>query len=278
LLTIVHAPNWARPADDDKSVEGFPANPAVYANFVAQVVNRYQGKVQAIEVWQEQNLWYAAGGIGRINPAAYVQLLKLTHQAIKLVDPQLLVISGALVPAGNVGDLAMDDIDYLNQMYANDAREYFDAVGAHPTGYLCPALADWRTVTPAEATADPNHATFTNRHHSWCFLGTMEGYRSTMIANGDSQTPIAPTEFGWAVSTHPQPGYEYARDNSYEEQALWSVQAFQWAKAQGWVGEPMILWNLDYGITAAGTELAQFSLLTTNGPFPAYFALAAMPK
>lgn len=273
MASIPKAPDWARPPDDDKSVEGPPADPAKYAEAVARVADRYRGKVQAIEVWNEQNLWYEAGGKGRINPAAYVQLLQLSYQAIKSVNKDMIVISGALTPAGNVGDLAMDDFDYLRGMYANGARGYFDILGAHPSGYLCPALGDWQSVTPEEAGGDPGHGTFTNRHHSWCFRGTMEGYRNIMAENGDKGKGISPTEFGWAVSGNPQPGYEYARSNTLEEQAQWIVQAYQWSKQQGWVG-PMFLWNLDYGVTAAGTELANFGILNT----PAYAALAGMPK
>jgi len=273
MLSIPKAPDWARPPDDDKSIEGPPQDPAKYAEFVARVADRYRGKVQAVEIWNEQNLWYEAGGRGRINAGNYVQLLQASYTAIKSVNQDMIVISGALTPAGNVGDLAVDDIDYLNQMYANGAKGFFDALGAHPSGYNCPALGDWQTVTPEEAGADPGHGTFSNRHHSWCFRGTMEGYRNVMVANGDGSKAIAPTEFGWAVSGNPQAGYEYARDNTYEEQAKWIVEAYQWAKQQGWVG-PMFLWNLDYGVTAAGTELANFGILNT----PAYNALATMPK
>jgi hypothetical protein len=41
----------------------------------------------------------------------------------------------------------------------------------------------------------------------------------------------------------------------------------------GWVG-PMLLWNLDYSVTAPNTQLASFSILNT----PAYNALINMPK
>lgn len=273
MLSIPKAPNWARPADDDKSIEGPPQDPVKYAEFVGRVADRYRGKAQAIEVWNEQNLWYEAGGRGRINAANYVQLLQASYKAIKSVNQDMIVISGALTPAGNVGDLAVDDIDYLNQMYANGAKGYFDVLGSHPSGYNCPALGDWQTVTAQEAGADPGHGTFSNRHHSWCFRGTMEGYRNVMAANGDTSKGISPTEFGWAVTGNPQAGYEYARDNTFEEQAKWIVEAYQWAKQQGWVG-PMFLWNLDYGVTAPGTELANFGILNT----PAYNALAGMPK
>jgi hypothetical protein len=227
--------------------------------------------VQAIEIWNEQNLWYEAGGVGRINAANYVQLLQASYRTIKAVNPQMIVVSGALTPAGNVGDVAVDDIDYLNQMYANGAKGFFDALGAHPSGYNCPANGDWRTV--ADSTAVNFRGPFQNRHHSWCFRGTMEGYREVMVANGDGQKAIIPTEFGWAVSGNPQPGYEYARDNTPEEQAQWITEAFQMGKEWGWVG-PMLLWNLDYGVTAPGTELAGFGILNT----PAYHALANMPK
>ncbi|MCK6629690.1 MAG: cellulase family glycosylhydrolase [Anaerolineae bacterium] len=273
MLSIVKAPDWARPADDDKMVEGPPADPAKYAEFVAQVSERYRGKVQAVEIWDEQNLWYKAGGKGRMNAANYVQLLQQAYPAIKAVNPEMLVISGGLTPAGNVADLAIDDVEYLEQMYASGVKDYFDALGAHPAGYNCPALADWRTVTAEEAGADSFLEPFINRHHSWCFLGTMEAYREVMVANGDGGKAIAITEFGWAVGDSPQPGYMYALDNTPVERARWLVEAYLWGKKQGWVG-PMILWNLDYSLTTPVTELGYFSVYYTS----AYDALVKMPK
>lgn len=273
MLNIGKAPDWARPADDDRSVEGPASDPAQYASFVAKVAQRYQGKVQAIEVWDEQNIWYKAGGKGHINATQYVQLLQQAYPAIKAVNPEMLVISGGLTPAGNVEDVAIDDVEYLNQMYANGVKGYFDALGAHPASYNCPALADWRTVTAAEAGATSFLEPFTTRHHSWCFLGTLEAYREVMVANGDGDKAIAITEFGWAVGDSPQPGYMYALDNTPIERAKWLVEAYQWGKKQGWVG-PMILWNLDYGLTTPVTELGYFSIYYTS----AYEALVKMPK
>lgn len=274
LLSIPKAPNWARPGDDDKSVEGPPADPNNYARFVGEVAQRYKGRVQAIEVWNEQNLWYEAGGQGRINAGAYMALLRASYQAIKTADPGMIVVSGAMTPAGSVGALAVDDVEYLQQMYANGLKDSSDAIGSHPSGYNCPANGDWTSV------ADPTasfRGPFENRHHSWCFRGTMESYRNVMVSNGDSSKTIWPTEFGWASTSNPHPGYEYARDNTLQEQAQWIVEAYQLAKSWGWVGT-MFLWNLDYGVTAAGSELAAFGILTPGGPVPAYGALQGMPK
>jgi hypothetical protein len=270
LLTIPKAPDWARPAEDDKSVEGPPADPAAYARFVGAVAGRYRGKVQAIEVWNEQNLWYEAGGKGRVSAAAYVRLLQAAYQAIKAANQDMVVISGGPAPAGTVADMAVDDVEYLQQMYAAGARGYFDALGAHPAGTNCPALADWRTFEDPTAVF---RAPFEQRHHSWCFLGTMEPYREVMVANGDADKTIWVTEFGWAVSSAAWPqGYEFAGDNTPEERAQWIVQAYRWGEEKLWVG-PMFLFNLDFSLTMAGTELATFSILE-----PTYDALLELNK
>jgi hypothetical protein len=258
LLSIPRAPDWARPAEDDKSVEGPPADPATYARFVGLAAGRYRGKVQAIEVWKEQNVWYYAGGKGRVSATAYVGLLQATYRAIKAADQDMVVISGGPTTAGNVADMAVDDIEYLQQMYAAGAKGYFDALGAHPAGTNCPALADWRTFeNPTAAFRAP----FEQRHHSWCFLGTMEPYREVMVTNGDADKAIWVTEFGWAVSSAAPPqGYEFAGDNTPEERAQWVVQAYRWGEEKPWVG-PMFLFNLDFSPRMGGTELASFSIL-----------------
>lgn len=101
----------------------------------------------------------------------------------------------------------------------------------------------------------------------------MEGYRNIMAKYGDSGKRIWPTEFGWASGWTGAPGYEYANDNSLQEQAEWTVRAYQLMKSWGWVG-PAFLWNLNYGVTNPGTELAQWGIVGR----PAYDALASMPK
>jgi hypothetical protein len=273
LLSIVKAPNWARPANTDLSEEGPPANPATYARFVGELAKRYKGGVQAIEVWNEQNLSREGGG-APMPPANYVALLSASYQAIKTADSNIIVVSGAPTPAGDVPGAAIDDINYLSAMYAAGLKGVSDAIGVHPSGYNCPATGDWQSVVDATAAF---RGPFDNRHHSWCFRGTMEGYRNVLVANGDANKRLWPTEFGWAVSTTPQGGYEYAADNTRDEQAQWIVEAYQQAKGWGWVG-PMFLWNLNYGITRPGSEQAAFSILTAQGATPAYNALLGVAK
>ena len=82
LFSVVTAPRWARPADSDFSVPGPPADPRELAAFLGSMAARYKGKVHAYEIWNEQNLWYEWGGRGRLNAAQYVELLRLSYQAI----------------------------------------------------------------------------------------------------------------------------------------------------------------------------------------------------
>jgi hypothetical protein len=267
LLSIPKAPDWSRPSGDDRSVEGPPQDPNTYASFVGQVAARYAGKVQAIEVWNEQNLYYEAGGQGRVNPAAYTELLKLSYNAIKAVNPDMIVVSGAMTPTGAPPPVAMDDVEYLRQMYANGAKGYFDAVGAHPSGFANDPEAVYQggDFDPARGYDD---------HRSFFFRATMEAYRQVMVDNGDGSKTIWPTEFGWPVWRFTGDArFTFAQENSVQRQAEYSVKAYQLGKQWGWVGT-MFLWNLDYNVTAANSELANFGIAGT----PAYDALSAMPK
>jgi hypothetical protein len=265
LLSVVKAPNWARPGNTDFSVEGPPANNQTYADFVGALAAHYKGRVQAIEVWNEQNLWYEWGH-EPLDPGRYVDLLCRAYSAIKSADPSMTVVSGAMTPTGlNDGSTAIDDLAYLQRMYAAGAKRCFDAVGAHPSGYNNPPDAKFGYSNPAEPS-------FKN-HPSFFFRDTMERYRAVMVANGDAGKRIWPTEFGWAATPNPVGGYEYARDNSDDEQAQFIVRAYQMMKGWGWVG-PAFLWNLNYNLTAPGKELAAFGIAGR----PAFGALQAMPK
>ena len=62
LASIVKAPQWARAGNSNFDVEGPPADPGTYANFVRGFASRYCGRGQATEVRNEPNLWHDWGG------------------------------------------------------------------------------------------------------------------------------------------------------------------------------------------------------------------------
>jgi hypothetical protein len=278
LLSVVKAPAWARSPGTDSSVEGPPANPQDYADFVGAMAARYRGRVHAYEIWNEQNLHYEWGN-EPLDANRYVKLLKLAYHAIKVQDPGAVVVSGALTPAGTVVNpsgqtKAIDDRTYLQQMYNAGLRYCCDAIGVHPSGFANPP--DSRV---GEGPAGPSH----NDHASFFFRSTMEEYRTIMVINGDGKKRLWPTEFGWSsfhgLGAPPPADYQYANHNTEEDQASYIVRAYQMAKAWGWVG-PMFLWNLNYGpVSGKFDEKAGFGIVYPNwSPRPAFHALASMPK
>ena len=153
LISVVGAPEWTRAAGNR---EGPPDNFQEYANFLTELINRYPGKIGAIEVWNEQNLdreWQTAQGIV---PEDYVQFLQVAYTAIKTADPDIIVISGALSPTGP-GDWVRwaDDFEYLDRALAAGMLNYADCVGTHHNGYNIPpdVLVEDTNSLPEAATA-----------------------------------------------------------------------------------------------------------------------------
>jgi hypothetical protein len=273
LASVPKAPNWARPQNSDMGVEGPPADPNTYARFVGQMAGRYCGRINAIEVWNEQNMNYEWGN-EPADPARYVRLLAAAYQAIKAACPQTTVVSGALTPAGNVTIAgqwrAIDDFDYLRAMYQNGLARWSDAIGVHPSGYnLSPDTSAEQGCAFISQKGASFRGACDSPHHSWSFFSTMRGYYNIMAQYGDGNKQLWPTEFGWASGWSGKPGYEYANDNSADEQAQWTVRAYQLMRSWGFVG-PAFLWNLNFTDSDGG----QWHI---SGR-PAYDALKNMPK
>lgn len=249
MLSIVTAPAWAR---DSAERHGPPANYDDYAAMVAAIVQRYPGRIHAIEVWNEQNLdreWTTVRGLSAVD---YVELFRRTSAAVKAVDPNILMISGALSPGGGYilpdgTPAAMEDFQYMQDMIDAGLLDVADCVGAHHNGYNIGPSVRWDEV-PDDPTA-AYRGPFDNPHHSWSFRSTLEGYHEMIRAAGGDQS-LCVTEFGWATSAGIDgfnvPGVEYVHDNTPEEQRDWILEALNNMRDWGFV-RLAFLWNLNYG-------------------------------
>ena len=126
LFSVVDAPHWSRTYFDENPEGAPPDDLTVLADFMGSLVDRYQGRIHAIEVWNEQNLdreWDTAEGV---SPERYVEMLRLAYQAIKSRDPNIIVVSGALSPVGASATdpnnparvIYMDDFQYFQKFPA----------------------------------------------------------------------------------------------------------------------------------------------------------------
>ncbi len=255
MLSIAKAPAWARdknakikPDPNGDLHDGPPADPQDLANFITALLKRYPGMIHAIEVWNEINLdreWTTAPQ--QLDPNRYVKLLQTAHDAIKAVDPNIIVISSALSPVGASNDgRYMDDFAYFDLLVKAGMLNYADCVGAHHNGINVPPTADYNNIPNR-----PNaryRGPWENPNHSWAFKTTLEGYHKRIVAAG-SNLKLCVTEFGWpstqGLKGKVRGGFEFASDNSLADQADFTDQAITEMQNWGWV-RIAYLWNLNY--------------------------------
>jgi hypothetical protein len=210
LLSVVKAPAWARGGRVEE--DGPPVDYGDYGDFVGSMAKRYCSRVQAYEIWNEQNLKREWNTGRSLSAKEYVDLLHVAYDRIKAVCPGAIVVSGGPTPVGYTSDVAIDDFVYLRQMYEAGFQNYCDAVGVHPSGFNNPP--DWRYPPPYSEEGDCSGF---RGNRQFYFLNTIEGYHKIMEAFADGDRKLWATEFGWAsiesLADMPNPGYEYAADN-----------------------------------------------------------------
>lgn len=279
LLVISDAPAWARPDGVNLDLVGPPSDPQAYADFVAALLQRYPNMVHAVEVWEGMNTQSQWANDAPLSANDYLALLSATTSAVKAVAPDVLVISGALSPTGhNDGVIATDDALYLEQMIAAGLLEQVDCVGMSHSGMNIGPSVAWNAVID-----DPTaqyRGPFENPHRAWSFLSTLES-NLTQLEQARSTLPLCVTRFGWASAEDldgvPQ-GYEFALDNTLEEQRDWTIEALDYMAVSGRV-RLAIVWNLNYGPQAGWDSqniTVPYSIIGPGTSFrPVFDALAA---
>jgi hypothetical protein len=155
-------------------------DPDTYAKFAATVAERYAGQISAYEIWNEPN------GFLEWNPvsaASYTEMLKKAYTAIKTVAAstnQDIKVIGGVVGAGlTLGNLTLDPVSFVTQMYANGAQGYFDAISFHPYNYSVKFSAGPANTWPGTSA-----------------LAQLQAIRALMNVKGDADLKIWISEYG----------------------------------------------------------------------------------
>jgi len=235
------------------------------------VAQRYKGKVAGYQIWNEPNFAHETGP--HASTSHYAAMLKGGYTSVKAVDPQAIVISGALTPTGvNDPFLAVDDVAFLNRLYAYNSGElkgYFDVLGVHPGSNANPPENMW----PEKPGPGPGWTT-----HGSFYFRRVEQLRQVMVENGDAQKQIWLTEFGWASTDKAAHNFEYAEQVSEEKQAQYLATALRMGRDEyPWMG-PMLVFGLNFSLpnvaTDPGDERIAWCLLRRDGSKrPSFFAL-----
>ena len=177
LVRLSNPPRWSR-ADPDAGDFGPPDDLGDYVNYATAVAERYRGRIQHYQIWNEPNI-YPEWGNDFVDPGRYAELLCRTHDALKTVDPDIVVHSAAIAPTVSLdGFFGFSDLLFLQELYDLGAGACFDVLSAQGYG-LFSGPTDRRL-----------RATSVNiARHTF--------YRDIMVRNGDGHKPIWLSEAAW---------------------------------------------------------------------------------
>lgn len=271
MINVTRSPSWYTANGSD----GLPRDPASLARFTGALAERYRGRVHAILIWNEQNLAYENGGrISPDDPGHFVEIMAASYNAIKAVDPSIIVVAGAPAStATNHPEIAMDTLSYLRAMYSyrdGMIRDYFDVQALHPGGSANPPTTLY-PENPSQAQGWTDDPSFYFRH--------VENQRRVMEESGMGQHQVWITEYGWATANN-TPGYEFGNQISFETQRDYIVGAIWYTyEHYPWVSN-MFLWNLNFTVLQRESgrnpmhEQGSFSIVNADwSPRPAFWGI-----
>jgi polysaccharide biosynthesis protein PslG len=175
LPVVVSTPCWASSAPDSlrqgctgswwqrEQIAMYPPrNNQDFADITVYIAQRYEGKLAAIELWNEPNLAEDRFFIAPDEPRAYADLVKAAYPRLKQASPSLPVLAGSL---------AYGNEAFVRGMYANGIKGNYDGLAIHPYNSGAPSAGSWSGV---------------------------EWARNLQREAGDN-APLWLTEFGWST-------------------------------------------------------------------------------
>jgi hypothetical protein len=201
-------PAWARPDPEDQETTFTYLDQNHFddfANYVKAFLNRYQSNVQHIIIWNEPNLSFE-WGYRQVDPAGYTNLLRTVYPVAHEINSDVVILAGALAPTLEPpgSPAGLNDLLYLQQMYAAEAAHYFDALAVHAYG-----LAFQPDFPPDETIIN---------------FRRVELLREIMVRNGDEEKQVYITEAGW--NDHPR----WLWAVSPGERVRYTLDAYSWAE------------------------------------------------
>ena len=252
-------PDWAR--EDSSYKERPPDNLEDYGDFCSAFCERFQGRIYAIQVWNEPNI-FPEWGNRAVDPEGYVALLRVAYARIKEADPNVLVLSAPLAitlgqPHPEPGQwISMSDLDFLEGMYRAGAADFFDILGANAFGMDRPP-------------EDPPSEDVLNFSRLLLQREIMERY-------GDGDKAVWVNEFGWnaAPATMPSEKLVWRRVDE-AQQAEYSVRAIDMARDEWpWCGVIMVWYFRQVGNITPDQADYYFRMVDPDfTPRPLYWAI-----
>jgi chitodextrinase len=241
LVMLWWTPPWA---NGNRTAFVPPNNPQDYADFARWMAERYAGKVQAYEVWNEpdpaQTFWQGT-------QQQYVNLIRAAYPAFHAGDPSTRVVLGG--PTWN-------NDQWIRGLYNLGVKGSFDVLATHPY--------------QGKADEPPEHADDGN---PWWFTH-LPAVRKVQSDFADLK-PIWFTEFGWSQHANAANQPNWSRGVTAQQQADYAIRALNYTKAHYPYVE-VAFWYKEHP-RPGGTDIHQegFGLMNADlSARPVYTALA----
>ena len=223
MVRLSNPPEWSR-EDPEAGAFAPPDDYQDFVNYAVAVAERYQGQITHYQIWNEPNI-YPEWGNNFVDPAGYTEMLCRTYDALKQVDPNIVVISGAIAPTISLdGYFGFSDLIFLQEMYDHGASDCFDVLSAQGYG-LFSGPTDRRLRATSVNVA----------RHTY--------YRDIMVKNGDAHKPIWLSEAAWNATLDAElpsdqiDAYSQFGNVTQEQAARYMPQLFDRAQQEwSWVG------------------------------------------
>ncbi|MFQ5612591.1 MAG: hypothetical protein ACE5H9_10715 [Anaerolineae bacterium] len=263
MARLSNPPAWSRAQGNQVGAFAPPDNLKDYGDFVEAVARRYRGRIHAYQVWNEPNI-FPEWGLYPISAEEYAALLKEGYTRIKAVDPEAIVVMGALAATieldrqhSQVSPGGLSDVLFLQQLYDAGGGPYFDVLAMQGYGL-------WSG--PYDRRMQPRVLNFSRPLY----------VRDVMVRNGDAHKPIWLSELAWNAVPDDAPNKAYGQVTP-EQQGRYAVEAYRRLQREWpWLGVGFywFLKQADDREKLDGNPQYYFRLLDPDfSPQPVYHAL-----
>jgi hypothetical protein len=228
LVVVLGTPAWANGSRGSEP----PADASDFRDFMHWAAERYRQRVPAWQIYNEPNS--TAFWTGTV--AEYAAVLRAGFEGVKSGDPTATVVTGGI---------AFNDDAWVQELYANGARDHFDVLATHPYQ----AKGDEPPERPDDG-------------HKWWFTHT-PAVRQVMLDHDDADAKIWITEFAYSAhgndSVPPGSDFFWALGVGEREQADYAVRALDHAR-RNWPFVELFAWYKDISWPLGGVSPDWFDL------------------
>ncbi|MCK0438070.1 cellulase family glycosylhydrolase [Gordonia alkaliphila] len=243
LGILDYTPKWAGGAGYSNLMSA-PARPADFGAYARAVAAHYGDRVAGYEIWNEPN---AAMFFKPPNASVYTALLKAAYPQIKAAAPEAAVVAGAVAFVANTNG-TIDPVTFVQGIYDNGGRAYFDALSIHPYSY------------PTAFTDDGGWPQRPTQY--------LASIRRMMVERGDAAKKVLVTEFG-------APTKQGKSEDQQQRIILDMIGAW---RSLPWAGQLYLFSAIDKRTGSANAE-DSFGLLRSDfGRKPAATAVAELVR